>query len=97
MSVEQLILLSRVFFIISMVLLVTVIVLFQKFNIYKAWHIVMGKQIKENHNRKTIQNKMRQKSNDKKTGCFSHITDTIKLQEFQIKYDVTLIHTKIKI
>lgn len=136
MSVEQLTTLSRAMLAAGALLLILAIFLYVKLDIYKVWHIVTGRKLKESYNKpkrqgiirnsqkisteKMKRHFMRANSEDKTevlpsqdqfggdkteelTGCeteqlnLNEASHTIALGEFRLKYDVTFIHTQVKI
>lgn len=121
MSSMQLVMISRCLLIAGMLLLMFSGVLYVKLDLYRAWHIITGRQLKERGVRlKEPGNKRQEVSYAAKkyirvmTSQKQDITvqldrtktelpeqnqvlETVMLGDVQLKYDVTYVHTKIRI
>ena len=137
MSVEQLITLSRIFLGIGILLLILAVVMYVKLDIYRAWHIVTGRQIKEKEIKsgkriaiknsqkiatEKIKEKLMKAKVEERTEVLTsqpqededrtieldrqdktepltveQIPATAPLEGIRMKYDVTFIHTEVRI
>lgn len=137
MSVEQLITLSRIFLGVGILLSILAVVMYVKLDIYIAWHIVTGRQIKEKevkHRRQsTIKNSQKiatekikqrllkakveehteilstqeplcedktielERQDKTEPLTVEQVPETAPLEGIRMKYDVTFIHTEVRI